>query len=247
MPMRRTCGALVVMLAAAAALSAEAVRHGRDQKEPARASLSSFSGRAVTDSGRLWYTEHHSVRTAGGRTEIDTRYVAADGTPIADLSAEITSERYLPKTHLIDHRDNYTYAVEPLPDQHLVRLTQRAGRAAAEQKTIALRADLMTFQGVLLFVIDQRAALQRGETLFAQSIVPSRMTSYGVRIYKHALQGNLLTVRIEMTSAAFRLFSTPTDLTIDVASGRLLAFSGPSNLLDEKDKPVRVHVIYEYQ
>ncbi len=80
-----------------------------------------------------------------------------------------------------------------------------------------------------------------------QSIVPSRMTSYGLRIYKRAMQGNLLTVRLEMSAVAFRFFSTPSDVTIDVASGRLLEFAGPSNLLDERDRPVRVHIIYEYQ
>jgi len=207
----------------------------------------SFSGRAVTATGALWYTEHDTVRTAAGRTQIETRYVAADGRPMADLSAEITGPRYLPTTHLIDHRDNYVYSVEPLPDRGVVKLTQQLGRGVVEQRTIPLRGDLMTFQGVLLFIVDRRADLQRGQALSAQWIVPSRMTSYGVRIYKRSLQGNLLTVRLELSSVAFRFFSTPSDLTIDVASGRILEFAGPSNLLDEKDKPVRVHIVYEYR
>ena len=128
----------------------------------------------------------------------------------------------------------------------MVRLTQQLGGGVSEQRTIALRDDLMTFQGVLLFIVDRRVDLQRGQTLTAQWIVPSRMTSYGLRIYKRALQGNLLTVRLELSSVAFRFFSTPSDLTIDVASGRVLEFAGPSNLLDDKDKPVRVRIVYEY-
>jgi hypothetical protein len=207
----------------------------------------SFLGRAVTDAGVFWYTEHHALRATAGGANISTRYVAADGTLIAELSAEITTNRYLPATRLIDHRDNYIYSITPNRDRHVVVLTQQLGRSGETRKTLALRDDLMTFQGVLLYIIDQRAALQRGQSLFVRSIVPSRMTSYGLRIYKRASDGNLLTVRLDMSSAAFRFFSTPSDVTIDVASGRLLEFAGPSNLLDDKDRPVSVHIVYEYQ
>lgn len=232
--MRRFLCSVVVLLAAIAVLRGE---------EPA---FTSFFGRAVTDTGALWYTEYDTVRTVNGRMAIDTRYIAADGTPLANLSAEITGERYLPKTQMIDHRDNYRYAIEPLLGRHAVLLTQQLGRGAEEHRALALRDDLMTFQGVMLYIIDQRAALQRGQSLQVQSIVPSRMTSYGVRIYKRASEGNLLSVRVEMSSVAYRFFTTPSDVTIDVASGRLLEFTGPSNLLDAKDRPVRVHIVYEY-
>jgi hypothetical protein len=243
--MRRCRSTAIVWLATMAMIGAATAIAGARQPlmNPANAS---FTGRAVTDAGTFWYTESHTVRTTNGRTDIETKYVAADGRPIAELSAEITGERYLPKTRLIDHRDNYVYTVEPIRDRQTVVLTQQLGNGREERKTLARRDDLMTFQGVLLYIIDQRAALQRGQALFVQSIVPSRMTSYGLRIYKRALQGNLLTVRLEMSSAAFRFFSTPSDVTIDVASGRLLEFAGPSNLLDEKDRPVRVHIVYEY-
>ena len=233
--MRRLFCSTVVLLAAMAVLRGEA-----------ELPFASFLGRAVTDTGTLWYTEHDTVRTVNGRTTIDTRYVAADGKPIADLSAEITGERYLPKTQMIDHRDNYRYSIEPLLDRRAVLITQQLGHGAEEHRTLVRRDDLMTFQGVMLYIIDERSALQRGQSLQVQSIVPSRMTSYGVRIYKRASQGNLLTVRLEMSSLAYRFFTTPSDVTIDVASGRLLEFAGPSNLLDEKDRPVRVHIIYEY-
>jgi hypothetical protein len=243
--MGRGCCPLIACLAALTVMGgAAAIGEARQiQLNPAYAS---FSGRAVTDAGTFWYTEHHTVRTANGRTDIQTKYVAADGKPIAEISAEITSERYLPKTRLIDHRDDYVYSIEPIRDRHAVLVTQQLGRGREERRTLALRDDLMTFQGVLLYIIDQRGALQRGQSLFVQSIVPSRMTSYGVRIYRRASQGNLLTVRVEMSSVAFRFFSTPSDITIDVASGRLLEFAGPSNLLDERDRPVRVHIVYEY-
>ncbi|HWF87025.1 MAG TPA: hypothetical protein VG222_19345 [Vicinamibacterales bacterium] len=243
--MRRGCWSLIACLAAIT-VSGGSAAIGEAQQIQLNPAYASFSGRAVTDAGTFWYTEHHTVRTVNGRTEIQTKYVAADGKPIAELAAEITSERYLPKTRLLDHRDDYVYSIEPIRDRHAVLLTQQLGRGREERRTLALRDDLMTFQGVLLFIIDQRAALQRGQSLYVQSIVPSRMTSYGLRIYKRALQGNLLTVRLEMSAVAFRLFSTPSDVTIDVASGRLLEFAGPSNLLDEKDRPVRVHIIYEY-
>ncbi|HEX3703418.1 MAG TPA: hypothetical protein VHU82_08815 [Vicinamibacterales bacterium] len=250
MTLRRVCWGLVVMTAAAAVLRGatlpdrrQVISTGRAPGDPA---YSSFFGRAVTDAGTFWYTEYHTLRTAKGRTDINTRYVAASGAPIAELSADVGSRRYLPTTRMIDHRDNYRYAIEPQIDRHGVLITQQLAHGAEEHRTLALRDDLMTFQGIMLYIIDQRAALERGQSLYAQSIVPSRMTSYGVRIYKRAVQGNLLTVRLEMSSAAFRFFSTPSDVTIDLASGRLLEFAGPSNLLDDKDKPVRVHIIYEY-
>jgi hypothetical protein len=243
--MRRAGCSVIVLVAAIAALRGEPAIG--DSRQVANGTMpTSFSGRAVTDAGTFWYTEHHTVRSVSGRTEIETRYVAADGKPIAELSAEITSERYLPKTRLIDHRDNYVYSVDPIRDRRVVLLTQQLGRGREEHKTLALRDDLMTFQGVLLFIIDQRAALQRGQSLFVQSIVPSRLTSYGLRLYRRSLEGNLLRVRLEMSSVAFRVFATPSEVTIDVASGRLLEFAGPSNLLDEKDRPVRVHIVYEY-
>lgn len=251
--------ALVTGLAALAALRGEtAAAKNPFHADPARSArvtadqtpiapaYSSFVGRAVTDAGMFWYTEHHTVRITNGHTDINTRYVAANGTPIAELSAAIDGRSYLPTTRLIDHRDNYRYAIEPLIDRHAVVITQQLGHGPEEHRTLTLRDDLMTFQGVMLYILDQRAALLRGQALFAQSIVPSRMTSYGVRIYKRATQGNLLMVRLEMSSAAFRFFSTPSDVTIDLASGRLLEFAGPSNLLDDKDKPVRVHIVYEY-
>ncbi len=244
--MRRGCWPLIACLAAIIVTGGPAAI-GEAQLIQLNPAYASFSGRAVTDAGTYWYTEHHTVRAVNGHTDIQTRYVAADGHPIAELSAEITSERYLPKTRLIDHRDDYVYSIEPIRDRHAVLLTQQLGRGREERRTLALRDDLMTFQGVLLYIIDQRAALQRGQSLYVQSIVPSRMTSYGLRIYKRAMQGNLLSVRLEMSAVAFRLFSTPSDVTIDVASGRLLEFAGPSNLLDERDRPVRVHIIYEYQ
>lgn len=234
------------MWLAALAVSAGAAAIGDAAQIQISPAFGSFSGRAVTEGGAFWYTEHHAVRTTNGRTDIDTKYVAADGKPIAELSAEFTTERYLPKTRLVDHRDDYVYSIEPIRDRRAVVITQQTGHGREERRTLALRDDLMTFQGVLLFVIDQRAALLRGQSLFVQSIVPSRMTSYGLRIYKRASQGNQLTVRLEMSSVAYRFFSTPSDVTIDMASGRLLEFAGPSNLLDEKDRPVRVHIVYQY-
>jgi hypothetical protein len=240
---RGVCCSAIAILVAAAVLRGAAAARVQIRIEPAELS---FFGRAVTDAGAVWYTEHDTVRTANGRSEIDTRYTAADGSPIAELHAEFSSEKYLPATHLVDHRDNYSYSIVPLLDRGTVLLTQQLGHGPESHKTLALRDDLMTFQGVMLYIIDQRTALRRGQSLSVQSIVPSRMTSYGVRIYRRAGEGNLLTVRLELSSAAFRFFSMPSDVTIDVASGRLLEFAGPSNLLDEKDRPVRVHIVYEY-
>jgi hypothetical protein len=243
---RSIVAAALALGLAAGAIARAAEAHGDAPQIQINPGYSSFSGRAVLEGGTLWYTEHHTVRTTNGRTGVETKYVGADGKPIAELSAEFTTERYLPKTRLIDHRDDYVYSIEPMRDQRSVLLTQQLAHAREQRRTLALRDDLMTFQGVLLYVIDQRAALQRGQTLFVQSIVPSRMTSYGLRIYKRASQGNLLIVRLEMSAAAFRFFATPSDITIDVASGRLLEFSGPSNLLDDKDRPVKVRIVYEY-
>jgi hypothetical protein len=205
----------------------------------------SCSGRAVTTAGRHWYTEEHKIGSKDGHAQIETRYVATDGTPMAELSAEIGRARYLPRTRFVDHRDQYRYTIDPLPNGKVVRITETSGPHQRERsKTLAMHDRLMTFQGALLFIRDQIDGLEHGSRFVIYYLVPSRMRSYAVRIYKRSIDGSVLSLRMEMDTAAYRLLMPAMDLKIDTRSRRLLEFSGASNLLDDRDRLVNVRITY---
>lgn len=202
----------------------------------------------LLESDKLLYREENETHFLGGTLRsIHTRYVAADGKLLAELDSRFAQNPYLPESHFIDHRDQYTYSIYVSEDGKTVTVEQQDGpKKPVEKKSFPMKPNLMTLQGALLSLHENWPKLASGEEVHIRYIVPSRLDEYGVviKLQKSAPKGELQLL-LEMESRMIRLFAPSMNLRYSTSNQRLLEFSGASNLLDEAGKIQKVRITYK--
>jgi hypothetical protein len=202
-----------------------------------------FSGLARAKDGALLYREEHEVRSLGGRVvEATTRYLSADGAPLAELRTDFSLDLEAPSYAFRDLRSGAAEAVE---------VTERALRleAGGKSRTLPRRAPIAAGQGLDRLVRERLPELTAGQLLVVNYAIPSRLDTYRFRI--RALPddgGPTVRVRVELASLVLRLLAPDMEVEYDRASRRLLRYRGASNLAfgDRGDHP-QVEIRYAYQ
>lgn len=223
----------------AAALTAAAI--------PAAANISwDFVGKAFNDEGRLEYVEKHRVDYRDARiVESRTVYFDAQGRKIGEL---ISDYRYGPRFGSYTFRDiraGYVDGAEVL-DQRIRINRKTRPEEPVETATIPKTDRQIVGQGFHHFIVDHLESIAAGQVFHIALVLPSRLDQFDFRIRKQSLEGNRLSVRLEIENWFLRLFAPHVEADYDLQTGKLLQYRGVSNLADPQGRHPVVTIEYEY-
>lgn len=215
---------------------------------PSMARLVEETGLATDlDSGRPLYREQHLMRAApdGALLERLVVYRCTDGTPFARKRVDYRGAPAAPAFQFEDARSGYREGVQRGASGASVFVD----RPDAEPQQAALPGGaLVADAGFDQWVRMKWPRLTAGESVPMEFLVPSRLTSYGFKVYE--VEGDAAGVGAD-EARRFRLrlggllgwFAPHIDVVYSEADRRLLRFEGLSNLRDDAgDEPLTVRI-----
>ena len=201
---------------------------------------------ADLDSGEALYREQHLMRrdTDGVLLERLVLYRCGDGTPFARKTVDY---RGAPKAPAFDFKDARSGFREGL-QRDGARASVFVARPGEPKQTAPLpRATLVADAGFDPWVRAQWPALNRGEQVPMQFLVPSRLRSYGFKVYEvdgeDAAGQSRFRLRLR---GLLGLVAPHIDVVYSDADRRLLRFEGLSNLRDDAgDEQLEVRIDFK--
>ncbi len=231
-----------VLLLADAALPAWATSGGQQEEV--------FKGIARDARGEIAYIEEHRMTYENGRPQRnETRYLDAAGKEIAVLTSNFTANHpYVPNYAFEDRR--FGRQDGTFVDGRWVKVYGRADQnAPVQQNMVRLEDDMVTGQGLHVFLRDHLDELAEGDAIKqVQFLVPMEGRDYTFRIRRLDMSSDpgTVTFNIEADSWFLRLFAPTLEARYDRASRRLLSYQGASNLLGADRGPQNVTITYRY-
>ncbi len=200
-----------------------------------------FRGVARFADGRVAYVEEHLVRLEGERpVSAETRYLDAEGRPIARLDSDYRTDLFAPDYEFVDWRRGAHHRVQRAEDGVLLR-------DGEERRLLPLPPGrpLVAGQGVDRFIRAHLAALARGEERAVLLALPGRLAAYEFRVRGEALPAGLTRVHLEPRNFILRLLAPSIAADYDAAA-RLRRYRGVSNLTDADGGSLEVDITYAY-
>ena len=199
------------------------------------------------DNGRPLYREQHLMRAApdGGLLERLVVYRCVDGTPFARKRVDYRGAAAAPDFQFEDIRSGYREGLRR--DAGGAQVYVDRPDAEAERAPLPEGA-LVADAGFDQWVRREWPRLISGESVPMQFLVPSRLTSYGFKVYE--VEGESSGDRVD-EGRRFRLrlggllgwFAPHIDVVYAEADRRLLRFEGLSNLRDDSgEAPLKVRI-----
>jgi hypothetical protein len=226
---------VIAALAAFAALAAT----------PATASLREEVGLATDlDNGRPLYREQHLMRRGddGALVERLVMYRCTDGTPFARKRVDYRGAAAAPAFQFEDVRSGYREGVQRGTGGASVFVD----RPDAEPQRAPLPdGALVADAGFDQWVLREWPRLTAGESVPMQFLVPSRLTSYGFKVYEvddetDTADGRRFRLRL---GGLLGWFAPHIDVVYAESDRRLLRFEGLSNLRDDAgEDPLKVRI-----
>lgn len=201
-----------------------------------------FQGIARSRDGAIAYVETHEVRMVDGQVaDAETRYALDDGRTIARLVSVYAPGSFVPDYEFEDLRSGSREAVRRAPDG--VRLVD-----GQREVTLPVPDDipLVAGQGLERYARAHLDALARGETLRVRLALPGRLDTFGFRIRGEPLPDGRLRVRFEPSSIVLRILAPSVEGDYDLATRRLLRYSGVSNVAAADGSTQQVEIAYSY-
>ncbi len=199
----------------------------------ATAPLRGYVGEARTPEGGLIYEEHHLVRYAG-ETPLErlVMYRCPDGQAFARKQVDYRDPLYAPTFRMDDVRFGYAEGFGDGKDRGEAFF--RPGASAAEQRD-AVRAGetLVVDAGFDEFVRARWDALQRGESVRLEFLVPSRLAAYRFSVKKlrsEDLYGERASVFRLALTGVLGWFADAIDVSYRERDQRLMRFEGLTNI-----------------
>ncbi|MFO1371592.1 MAG: hypothetical protein U1F42_04105 [Candidatus Competibacteraceae bacterium] len=232
-----TCG---VLLLADAALPAWAISSNRQEEV--------FQGIARNEQGEIAYIEEHRVIYENGRPQRnETRYRDASGKEIAVLTSNFATNPYVPNYAFEDRR--FGRQDGTFVDGPWVKLYGRADQnAPVQQDMVRLEADMVTGQGLHVYLRDHLDQLAAGDAIKqVRFLVPLAGRDFVFRIRRlDTSEVGTVAFSIEAERWFLRLFAPRLEVRYDRASRRLLSYRGASNLLNADQGVQNVTITYRY-
>lgn len=216
----RTLGTLL-MLATLATLAAT----------PAAATgVTAYQGLArAVDGDTLLYEEHHLLRNEDQRPrERLVLYRCPDGAAFARKTVRYGDSLQAPEFDLRDARFGYREGFELGSS-----FVQRSAQAALQRETLPAREDFVVDAGFDEFVRAHWGALQRGDAVRLDFLIPSRLAVYGFklrRLRSESIDGEPATVFRLALAGVFGWFADAIDVAYRDHDRRLMRFDGLTNI-----------------
>lgn len=206
-----------------------------------------FSGEARSPEGRLLYQEQHRWVFRDQRLiTAETDYLGPDARTIARMESDYSNHRYLPDYRFRDFRFEREDGARIEGDTVTVFGRSEAGEEL-QRARLSLHEDMIGGQGLHFFIRDNLDALLAGETMAVRFVIPLQQNYYTFRIERtDAGSENTATFRIGIDNWFLGLFAPELEARYDIATGRLLHYRGPSNLLADDRDMQNVVIDYRY-
>ena len=232
------------------AISVDAVRRVKTSAEPVLTSaerIKEFQGEAYNQDGRLLYREAHRWVYHDDRLQTaHTEYLSPHNGAIARMESDYRKHPYLPDYRFEDFRFQREEGVR-LEGNAVVVFGRRAANSQMAQARLALRKNMVGSQGLHFFVNNHLRTLLAGKSLYVHFVVPLRQECYSFAIQRsRAMSKTSATFRISSKNIVLRLLAPHMDVRYDIASGELLQYSGPSNLLTRQGDMQNVVIRYSH-
>lgn len=230
-----------VLLLADAALPASALTISRQEEV--------FRGIARDQRGEIVYVEEHRTIYQDGRPHRDeVRYRDLSGQEIAVLNASFADHLYLPNYAFEDRRSGRQAGT--FVDGSWVKVYGRVDRdAPVQQEMVPLADNLITDQGLLVYLRDHLAELAEGDAVTpVRFLVPLEGRDFTFHIHRLATpdEPGIVAFEIEAENGLLQPSDPPPELRYERETGRLLSYRGVSNLLDADQGVQNVAIDYRY-
>lgn len=210
----------------------------------------SFSGTARNDDGELVYTETHTLWFEDEDiARAETRYFDPAGRLIATLDSDYSRSQTLPDYAFRDLRFGKEEGLRWDGDEVVLYRQKHAGDDL-EKKRFEPRDTHVGGQGFNNLVVRELDALRRGNEVEFHFLIPDRLADYRLRVTVDEVEaaGEVSHIHLtcELDNWFLRLVAPSLEISYEAESGRLLAYSGNSNLADEDGDAMSVHITYDY-
>jgi hypothetical protein len=196
------------------------------------------------DTNALLYVESHSVADAGTAHEMRVViYRCADGSPFARKELNYAGDRLAPEFRFEDSRSGYAEGL--IRGRRTLEAFERSG-ANAERRAASIAGEgLVADAGFDEFVRARWEALERGETLDAPFLVPSRLDRVPFRVRKvgEAQVGGETATVIRLSLAGVLRFILPDiEVSYRKRDRALVRYRGVTNVRDVAGRSLRAEI-----
>ena len=213
---------------------------------PAAANIEKFVGKAWNQNGTVEYIERHRVRYENGSVvESLTEYFDPDNRKIGDLTSTYVFGPQFGSYDFRDIRASYADGAKVLSGRIEVFRKEDPAKKP-EIRRLTRQSNQIVGQGFHQYIRTQLDNIARGEVYHVEMVLPSRLDQYKFRIRKLKIEGNVLSIRLEIDNWFLRLFAPYVDAVYDMNTRRLLRYEGRSNITDASGEFQDVVIEYSY-
>lgn len=206
-----------------------------------------FVGKAVDSKGTLEYIEHHTVKYIHGKVgESQTIYYDANNNKIGELISEYSFGPQFGSYDFRDIRAQYQDGAKVAPDR-IWLFRKENSEDDVEGIHLAKEQDQIVGQGFHQFIVQNLEKIAQGEVFHVRLVLPSRLDQYEFRIRKRSIEGDTLSIRLEIDNWFLRLFAPHVDVEYDLGTRHLMRYEGISNLADNSGNHKKVTITYSYK
>ncbi len=202
------------------------------------------------ESGKYMYTENHAEHWQNGKHAYSiVTYTDPKGKVMAVKKIMFTGSKIAPNFDLSDKRSGLEEGARVSGNS--VSLYHRASASDnRKSKTLNVPSPIVVDGGFDYFVRSNMQSLMAGKTLTGNFAVSHRLDFFPCRIYKVRdltfLERDAVMFVMEPTNIVIRQLADPIYIIYDKKTGRLLRFTGVSNLEKPDGSNYRVHIVFRY-
>ncbi|MBU45259.1 MAG: hypothetical protein CMN76_18755 [Spirochaetaceae bacterium] len=201
-------------------------------------------------SGKYMYTENHAEHWQNGKHAYSiVTYTDPQGQVMAVKKIVFTGSKVAPNYDLSDKRSGLEEGARVNGNSVSVYYKPSASESK-KSKALNVPSPIVVDGGFDYFVRQNMQSLMAGKTLTGNFTVSHRLDYFPCRIYKvrdlKFLERDAVMFVMEPTNIVIRQLADPIYIIYDKKTGRLLRFTGVSNLEKPDGSNYRVHIVFRY-
>ena len=199
------------------------------------------------ESGAFLYEEHHLLRERDGAPrERLVLYRCPDGRAFARKHVDYSSGAFTPSFTLDDARFGYREGVE-VEGRQVRAWVRRDSRTPRREGRVRHTPQLAIDAGFDELVRAKWDALQRGEDVPLDHLVPSRQRSYRFHVRRtgsETIEGAPASVLELSLGGVLGWFAPSIEVSYRDADRRLMRFAGLTNIRENRDEPLYARIAF---
>ncbi|MBR31293.1 MAG: hypothetical protein CMN77_08250 [Spirochaetaceae bacterium] len=200
--------------------------------------------------GKYMYTENHAEHWQNGKHAYSiVTYTDPQGKVMAVKRIVFTGSKVAPNFDLSDKRSGLEEGAR-VSGNSVTLYHKPSSSEGKDSQTVNVPSPIVVDGGFDYFVRSNMQSLLAGKTLTGNFTVSHRLDFFPCRIYKVKdltfLERDAVMFVMEPTNIVIRQLADPIYIIYDKKTGRLLRFTGVSNLEKPDGSNYRVHIVFRY-